>query len=301
MTGSMVEVEGVSRRFGGTLALDDVSYHAGEAEVYGLIGANGAGKTTLIKHLLGLLRAKSGSVRMFGLDPVRHPVEVLRRVGYLSEERELPEWMRVDELMRYTQAFHPNWDMDYARRLLETFDLDGGKKIKELSKGMRAQVGLVAAVAHRPDLLILDEPSTGLDPVVRQDILAAIVRAVADDGRTVLFSSHLLDEVERMSDHVTMMHRGRVVLDGTLESVRSAHVRVQIRFAERLERPPAIEGALAVEGEGRSWSVIHGGAPERLQASVALHQGEVVQSREATLEEIFVARVGRVTSTGEAA
>ena len=168
MTGSLVEVDGVSRRFGRTLALDEVSYRAGEAQVYGLIGANGAGKTTLIKHLLGLLRAKSGSVRMFGLDPVRHPVEVLRRVGYLSEERELPEWMRVDELMRYTQAYHPNWDTDYARRLLETFDLDAGMRIKELSKGMRAQVALVAAVAHRPDLLILDEPSTGLDAVVRQ-------------------------------------------------------------------------------------------------------------------------------------
>ncbi len=301
MTASMVEVEGVSRRFGHTLALDEVSYRAGEAKVYGLIGANGAGKTTLIKHLLGLLRAKSGSVRMFGLDPVRHPVEVLQRVGYLSEERELPEWMRVDELMRYTQAFHPNWDMDYARRLLGTFDLDGGKKIKELSKGMCAQVGLVAAVAHRPDLLILDEPSTGLDPVVRQDILSAIVRAVADDGRTVLFSSHLLDEVERMSDHITMIHQGRVVLDGTLESVCSAHERVQMRFAERLERPPAIEGALAVEGDGRSWSVIHDGGPEQFRASVALHQGEVVESREATLEEIFVARVGRVASSGEAA
>lgn len=301
MPENLVEVEGVSRRSGRTLALDDVSYRAGEAKVYGLIGANGAGKTTLIKHLLGLLRAESGSVRMFGLDPVRYPVEVLRRIGYLSEERELPEWMRVDELMRYTQAYYPNWDTDYARQLLETFDLDGDKKVKELSKGMRAQAALVAAVAHRPDLLILDEPSTGLDAAVRQDILAAIVHAVADDGRTVLFSSHLLEEVERMSDHVTMIHKGRVVLDGALETVRSAHFRGQIRFAQRVQRPPRIEGALALEGHGRSWTAIYDAAPERFRASVAQHQGEVVRSQEATLEEIFVARVGRAPNSAEAA
>lgn len=301
MSASLVEVDGLSRQFGETIALDDVSYRAGEPRVYGLVGANGAGKTTLIKHLLGLLRAKSGTVRMFGLDPVRHPVEVLRRIGYLSEERELPEWMRVEELMRYTRAYYPNWDPDYARRLLETFELDTNKRIQDLSKGMRAQVGLVAAVAHRPDLLVLDEPSSGLDAVVRQDILDAIVRAVADDGRTVIFSSHLLDEVERMSDHVTMIDRGRVVLEGPLEGVRGGHVRAQIRFAERLERPPEIEGALFVEGDGRSWTAIHDGATERFHASVALHQGEVVQTREATLEEIFVARVGRTTKTGEAA
>ena len=301
MPESLLEVEAVSRRFGRTLALDNVSYRAGEAKVYGLIGANGAGKTTLIKHLLGLLRARSGSVRMFGLDPVRYPVEVLRRVGYLSEERELPEWMRVDELLRYTQAYYPNWDTDYARRLLETFDLDVAKKVKDLSKGMRAQVALVAAVAHRPDLLILDEPSTGLDAAVRQDILAAIVRAVADDGRAVLFSSHLLDEVERMSDHVTMIHQGRVVLDGALENVRSAHFRGQIRFAEQVPQPPSIEGVLALEGGGRSWTAIYDASPERFRASVARHRGEVVRSREATLEEIFVARVGRTPSSAEAA
>jgi len=204
----LVDVNNLSRSFGRKLALDCVNFHVAKGRVCGLVGANGAGKTTLIKHLLGLLRAQSGSVRVFDHDPVRDPVAVLSRIGYLSEERELPEWMRVDELMAYTQAFHPTWDTSYAQQLLETFAIDPSRKIKELSKGMRAQAGLVAAVAHRPELLILDEPSSGLDVVVRRDILDAIVRTVADDGRTVIFSSHLLDEVERMSDHVTMIHDG---------------------------------------------------------------------------------------------
>ena len=297
----VVDVTDLSRSFEHKKALNGVSFRAIAGQVYGLVGSNGAGKTTLLKHLLGLLRATTGSVRVFGLDPVRDPVGVLSRVGYLSEEHELPEWMRVDELMRYTQAYHPTWDATYARELLETFALDPSKKIKDLSKGMRAQAGLIAAVAHRPELLILDEPSSGLDAVVRRDILDAIVRAVADDGRTVIFSSHLLDEVERMSDHVTLIHQGRVALSGALDDVRGAYQRSRVHFLENLDQPPALETALAMEGGGRAWSVVHSGSIERFRQSVSARGGEVVESRDATLEEIFLARAGRGGSQAEAA
>ena len=298
---TVVDVNDLSRSFGARRALDGVSFSATAGQVYGLVGANGAGKTTLIKHLLGLLRAATGSVRVFGLDPVLDPVGVLGRVGYLSEERELPEWMRVDELMAYTQAFHPTWDSSYARELIETFGLDPAKKVRELSKGMRAQAGLVAAVAHRPELLILDEPSSGLDAVIRRDILDAIVRTVADDGRTVIFSSHLLEEVERMSDHLTMLHGGRVTLSGTLDEVRRGYQRSHVRFVEHFDQPPILETALAMEGSGRSWSVVHSGSIERFHHSVLALGGEVVESRGATLEEIFLARAGRSRQQVEAA
>jgi ABC-2 type transport system ATP-binding protein len=301
MDQSVVEVTGLSRSFGGKAALDGVSFRATAGQVYGLVGSNGAGKTTLLKHLLGLLRATTGTVRVFGLDPVRDPVGVLGRVGYLSEERELPEWMSIDELMRYTQAYHPRWDAAYARELLDTFALDPAKKIKDLSKGMRAQAGLISAVAHRPELLILDEPSSGLDAVVRRDILDAIVRAVADDGRTVIFSSHLLDEVERMSDHVTLIHQGRVALNGALDDVRRDYQRSRVRFTENLDRPPELDMALVMEGGGRSWSVVHTGPTELFRASVVARGGEVVDSRDATLEEIFLARAGRSRDQAEAA
>jgi len=299
--GQIVDVNDLSRSFGDKVALDGVSFSATAGQVHGLVGANGAGKTTLLKHLIGLLRARSGSVRVFGRDPVRDPVGVLSRVGYLSEERELPEWMRVDELMRYTQAFHPTWDATYARELLESFALDPSRKVKELSKGMRAQAGLIAAVAHRPELLILDEPSSGLDAIVRRDILDAIVRAVADDGRTVIFSSHLLDEVERMSDHVTLMHQGRVTLSGALDEVRRQYQRSRVHFAENFVQPPVLETALLIEGGGRAWSVVHSGSPEKFRQSVLARGGEVVESRDATLEEIFMARAGRSRQQMEAA
>jgi ABC-2 type transport system ATP-binding protein len=301
MENPVVDVNDLSRAFGQKRALDGVSFQASAGQVYGLVGSNGAGKTTLIKHLLGLLRAMAGSVRVFGLDPVRDPVGVLGRIGYLSEERELPEWMSIEELMRYTQAYHPTWDVAYERELLKTFALDPAKKIKELSKGMRAQAGLIAAVAHRPELLILDEPSSGLDVVVRRDILDAVVRAVADDGRTVIFSSHLLDEVERMSDHVTLMHQGRVALSGVLDDVRRQYQRSRVRFADHFDQPPAIDTALVMEGGGRTWSVVHSGSLEQFRHAVVARGGEIVESRDATLEEIFLARAGRNRAQAEAA
>jgi ABC-2 type transport system ATP-binding protein len=191
--------------------------------VYGLVGANGAGKTTLIKHILGLLRAQSGSVRVFGADPVADPVGVLSRIGYLSEENDLPGWMRIDELIRYSRAFHPDWDDAFAEELRQSFALDSAAKVGNLSKGQKARLGILIALAYRPDLLVLDEPSSGLDPIVRRDILGAIIRTIAHEGRTVLFSSHLLEEVEQVADHVTMINRGRIVLSAPLEDIRESH------------------------------------------------------------------------------
>src|SRR5947207_6843554 len=176
----VVSIDGLTRRFGPKIALDNVTLSVPRGVVFGLVGANGAGKTTLIKHVLGLLKAQTGSVRVFGLDPVKEPVSVLSRIGYLSEEGDLPGWMRVDELMRYMRAFYPTWDEAYARDLRRQFALDPSAKVKTLSKGQKARAGLLVALAYRPDLLLLDEPSSGLDPIVRRDILGAIVRTIAD-------------------------------------------------------------------------------------------------------------------------
>ena len=299
MSDNVIEVDDLSRQFDTTMALDRISLRVQPGLVYGLVGANGAGKTTLIKHLLGLLRAKQGSVRVFGMDPVKHPVDVLQRIGYLSEERDLPEWMRIDELMRYTCAYHPHWDQAYGLELLELFRLDATRKVKELSKGMRAQAGLIAAVAHRPELLLLDEPSTGLDAVVRRDILNAIVRTVADDGRTAIFSSHLLDEVEQMSDHVFMVEQGKLVLEGSLDEIREQHHLLVLRFATAVSELPPIEGILSAErqlsgeGKGKTWKVVCNGAAAHIHEAVKTFGGEVTHSRGASLQEIFIARVGR--------
>jgi len=220
---SVIDISQLTRRFGAKTALDSVSLSLPRGAVYGLVGANGAGKTTLIKHILGLLRAETGSVRVFAIDPVADPVAVLSRIGYLSEENDLPGWMRVDELIRYSRAFYPDWDDAYAEELRRSFALDPAAKIRTLSKGQKARAGLLVALAHRPELLLLDEPSSGLDPIVRRDILGAVIRTIADEGRTVLFSSHLLEEVEEVADHVTMISEGRIALSAPLDEIRESH------------------------------------------------------------------------------
>ena len=159
---------------------------------------------------------------------------VLSRIGYLSEDHDLPGWMRVGELLRYSRAFHPAWDDAYAEELRQAFALDPEAKIKELSRGQKARAGLLVALAHRPELLLLDEPSSGLDPIVRRDILGAILRTIAHEGRTVLFSSHLLDEVEQVADHVTMISGGRIALSAPLKSIQESYRTLEEAFVARV-------------------------------------------------------------------
>ncbi len=295
---SVITVSELTRRFGGTTALDSVSLSLPRGAVYGLVGANGAGKTTLIKHILGLLRAESGSVRIFGLDPVADPVGVLSRIGYLSEENDVPGWMRVGELIRYSRAFYPAWSDAYAEELRQAFALDPSAKIKNLSKGQKARAGLLIALAHRPELLVLDEPSSGLDPIVRRDILGAIIRTIADEGRTVLFSSHLLEEVEQVADHVTMISQGKIALSAPLAVIKESHRYLTVRFAESGSQPPAVAGVLRWEGAGEEWMAVCRGGSDELRAAVAGWGARIVAERVASLDEIFVAHVGETAVSG---
>ena len=288
----VVEVSRLDRRFGPKLALNQVSLQVKRGRVFGLVGANGAGKTTLIKHLLGRLKAESGSVRVFGFDPVADPVAVLSRVGYLSENRDLPAWMRVDELLRYTEAFYPQWDTAYAEELRRQFGLDPRAKIKTLSRGENARAGLLLALAFRPELILLDEPSSGLDPVVRRDILEAIIRTVADEGRTVIFSSHLLEEVDRVADDLAVMFDGRVVLSGALDNVKENHRRLVFRFDSPQASTPKLPGVLSLTGGGQEWTAICNGKREEAVAAAARAGGRVVSEGAPSLDEIFVAWAG---------
>jgi len=296
----VVEINQVSRRFGAKLALDNVSLTIPTGCVLGLVGENGAGKTTLIKHILGLLRAESGKVSVFGLNPAERCVEVLGRIGYLSEEPDLPGWMRVRELLRYVQAFYPAWDERYAESLREQFAIDPNERVRALSKGQRARVGLIAALAYRPALLVLDEPSSGLDPVVRRDILTAIIRTIADEGRTVLFSSHLLSEVERVSDRIAMLKAGRIVFSGDLTDVKQSYHRVTLRFDQPLSSPPRLKGAAGWSGGGHEWTALFDVPAEHVELAATPLGGRIVQRGAPSLDEIFFARTGAPAPVGAA-
>lgn len=292
MSENVIEISNLTRRFGSKTALDNVSLSIPAGIVMGLVGENGAGKTTLIKHILGLLKPQDGSVRVFGRNPVTDPEGVLSQIGYLSEEGDLPVWMKVGELMRYAAAFYPNWDDHYAKKLIQEFNLDPEARLSKLSKGQRSRAGLVMAMAYRPQLLLLDEPSSGLDPIVRRDILGAIIRTIADDGRTVLFSSHLLSEVERVSDRIAMMKGGRILLADELNNVKENHLRVTFVYPEALSNAPQLPGCFAWNGKGKEWSATFSGSLDQLEAVMQGTGAQLVEKSHLTLDEIFVSRVG---------
>ena len=288
----VIEIRHLSRRFGTSDALSDVNLTIPRGVVFGLVGTNGAGKTTLIRHAMGLLRPQRGSVSVFGLDPVSNPTAVLSRVGYLSELNELPEWMRVEELIRFTRSFYPNWDESYARSLQQMFELDPSKQIQQLSKGQRARVGLLLALAYRAELLVLDEPSSGLDPLVRRDILRAVIETIVQEGRTVLFSSHLLDEVERVADHVAIIESGRIIQNEPLDQLKSRYHRLVLHFDYALATPPPMEGFFNWQGGDRNWTAyFRGDADEAARLADALN-AQLVDLATPSLNEIFVALVG---------
>lgn len=289
----VIEIRDLTRRFGGKKALDQVNLSIPEGAVFGLVGTNGAGKTTLIKHVMGLLAPESGSVSVFGLDPISEPTCVLSRIGYLSESNDLPEWMRGEQLLRFLQTFYPTWDDDYADSLQRSFELDLDKPIKGLSKGQRARLALVCALAYRPDILVLDEPSSGLDPLVRRDILRAIIRTIADEGRTVLFSSHLLDEVERVADHVAIIENGKVLECDRLDALKGEFHRLTLQFEHDAPQTPYADGCLGWQGSGSHWSTLYRGPQQEVDRLRETLDASIVDRAVPTLNEIFVGLIER--------
>ncbi len=293
-----VEVEHLSRRFRRQVALEDVSLRIPVGSIFGLVGLNGAGKTTLLRHLVGAYQPQRGRVTVLGDDPVAHPEVVLKRVGYLTEVDSLPMWMRVGDLIDFTRAIYPTWDDRYARQLCDSFALSRSSPLASLSKGQRARAGLLVAIAHRPELLVLDEPSSGLDPIARGDILEAVIRTISQDGRTVLFSSHLLDEVERVCDCVALMHEGRIVESLTAEQLLLRYREILGRVAGG-ERPPAISGAFGWQLSDGEWSAVI--AAEALEEPDFDQRYGVLERREISLQRWFSAHVGppRETDTAQ--
>ena len=287
----VIAVHGLTCRFGKKTALDGIGFEVHAGRVFGLVGENGAGKTTLMKHLLGSLTPQQGSVRVLGIEPTRDPAGLLAKIGFLSEDRDLPRWMRVRELMRYTQAFYPDWDDAYAERMREQFRLDANAKVRNLSRGELAKTGLLVALAHRPPVLLLDEPSSGLDAVARREILAVVVRSVAEEGRTVVFSSHLLDEVERVADDVAMVHEGRLKVLMSMDEIKATHQRRVVQFGNDIAAFPDALGVIHVEGEGREWAVVTQGDAEATRRALEALGAKIVEESVPSLDTVFVAHV----------
>jgi ABC-2 type transport system ATP-binding protein len=292
----VLEFAGVSRSYTkGVPVLSEVSFQVGEGEVVGLLGRNGAGKTTLIHIAMGLLSPDSGAVRVFGISPVERPIEVKRRVGFVSEEQVLPPGASVAELISFHRYLFASWDEALERSLLERFALPPRQKIKRLSKGQARQVALLCAVCHRPKLLILDEPAGGLDPAARREFLETSIQLLNREGTTILFSSHQMNDVERIGGRVIVLGGGCVRLDRDLDWVREQISVAIVPRASALEASAVerVPGCLRLRQVGEEWHAVMEGTPEAARARLieSLRMNGISCQR-VSLEELFIELLG---------
>ncbi len=221
--GPALSCDGVGKRYGATWALRDCTLRIPAGSVTALVGPNGAGKTTLLQLAVGMSAPTAGEIQTLGWSPRRDPLMVLPRVGFVAQDHPLYRGFTLAELLKFGRKMNSRWDDDLARGRLEGLGLQLSQRVGKLSGGQQAQVALTLALAKRPELLLLDEPAASLDPLARRDFLSALMEAVAEEGVTVVLSSHILAELERVCDHLVILSRARVVLAGSTDEIVSSH------------------------------------------------------------------------------
>jgi ABC-2 type transport system ATP-binding protein len=281
-----VEVRSLSKRFGANRVLCDVGLQVPAGATYAFLGRNGAGKTTTIRILLGLLNADEGQASVLGLDPRRQAIDIRRQVGYLAEDQRMFGWMKVRQALDFVRPFYPTWDAALAADLAGQFELPMGTRVKHLSKGQGIRLGLLLAMAHRPGLVILDDPTLGLDPIMRKDFLRDVVGHLQSSGATVFFSSHLLYEIEPVADWVGILEGGRLIVQAPTEQLRQS-VKQIILPADRAAALDRLPGVLDVQQHGRQVAAVVAGADEAVAALSAGGNQPVVN--DLNLDEIFAA------------
>jgi ABC-2 type transport system ATP-binding protein len=294
MSDSVIETTGLCKSFKGQPALNGLDLEVPRGSIFGFLGRNGAGKTTTIKLLMGMLKPDGGTASVFGL-PVSDPsaaIEARRRIGFVTEEKELYPYMTVDQVIRFTRPFFPKWRRDLEQRYLNMFELPPNRKIPDLSKGMRSKLMLLLAISRGAELLILDEPTEGLDPAAVEDVLRELVALSASEGITIFFSSHQLTEVEQIADHVSIIDRGRAIVGDSLDDLKARYRRVHIVFEEEPRSPVHwADGVEHVRQEGRSVSILASRNVEELVAQARSIPGASVEQFPVTLKEIFLEHV----------
>ncbi len=303
MTTPAIQLTSVRKDFGSHRVLKDVTLTVPTGETFAFLGRNAAGKTTTIRMLLGLLKpseapgeagGSGGSVRVLGIDPAVHPLTIRGRVGYLAEDQQMYGWMRVEQMIRFMAPFYPTWDHDLAKDYLKRFDLPAWTKIRHLSKGQNVRLGLLLALAHRPELVILDDPALGLDPIMRKEFNRDLITHLQGEGRTVFYSSHLLYEVEPIADTVAILHNGVIVKQAGTEALREQVKRIVLpkQDYDRLETPAGLLDLAQRNGEAAITLEDPGEVIASLQAS-----GTSYRVVDLNLDEIFEAYVAGDTES----
>jgi ABC-2 type transport system ATP-binding protein len=289
---NVLEFESIWRAYRrGSDVLRGVSFALPAGQVVGLLGKNGAGKTTLLRIAMGMLEPQQGTVRVLERDPRAEPVAVKQRIGYVAEDQILPPFLKVSEVLELHRTLFPTWDDDFARRLVTRFELPHRARIRTLSKGQARRVALVCAVAHRPELLLLDEPASGLDPAARREFLETSIQLLNESGCAILFSSHYMTDVERMADRIVLLHEGRILVDNGLDELREGFSLALLPRSLGLsrERLLGVETCIAVRERPEALHAILRREPAAARGTLMQALGvDDVHCQAIALEDMFV-------------
>lgn len=286
----MIEVRNVIKEFDGFRALDNLSMTVPTGSVYGLVGPNGAGKSTIIRHLTGIYRQDSGEILVDGV-PVFETPEVKSRIAYIPDEIFYYANASIREMMDFYRSIYPHFDAERFKKLADVFGLDPKRQMRRLSKGMQKQAAFWIAVSLRPEILILDEPVDGLDPVMRRQIWSIIMSDVAENGTTVLVSSHNLRELEDVCDSVGIMNKGKIMIERSLDELQENIIKIQLALPDGEVLPEGLD-ILHKSNTGRLQSLIMHGTQEEITEKLQSAHPLFIDAVPLTLEEIFIYELG---------
>jgi ABC-2 type transport system ATP-binding protein len=279
MNNFVIQTNGLTRYFGSKCAVDQITLAVPRGSVFALLGRNGSGKSTLIRMLLGLLEPTRGSAQILGDDCQHIQPATLGRIGYVAEGHPLIPWMRVRDLESFQKSFYPQWDSRTFKSIIEHFDLQANSRAGQLSRGQRAGLSLALAIAGKPELLVMDDPSMGLDPVARRALLEAMILVTRDSGHTIFFSSHILSDVDRVADHVAIMDRSILRVSCPVETFRNRVKRMMLNFPGEIPPLPKIPGLLETRRDGSELRLtLANYSPATEQALASMHALSITES-----------------------
>lgn len=290
---SIVQIKGLHKRFGKTRALDGVDIEIKPGSIVGLLGANGAGKSTLLRHIIGLYLPDEGNCVTFGCDAGKLGPKELGRIGYVHQEGELLDWMTVEQLIRYVSTYYPNWNRELEEKYVEDYDISTGARVGSLSPGQRQKLAILLAIGFEPELLILDEPASALDPVARANFLDLLLQIIQDENRTIIISSHILSDVEKVIDHAVIMKKGRIILDSSFDELREQFSKVRLSALDsKLPKELPFENVVNCQRiDSRAILTVRGCSREQL-GEQAQKLNCAVEIEPLPLEEIYKIVVG---------
>lgn len=285
---AIIDIRGISRHFGKTLALDDVTLSFAPGRIVGLLGANGSGKSTLLRHIIGLYPAQKGACLTFGIEAERLTPLEMAKIGYVHQEGELLDWMTVRQLIRYVSAYYPNWNMELQEKYISDFDIDIKGRIGSLSPGERQKVAILLAIGFEPELLILDEPAAALDPVARAQFLDLLLEIIQDQERTIIISSHILSDVEKIIDHAVIMKQGQIICDKSFDELREEFCQVRLSSLNgQLADNLGFQNVLQCDREGSQAILILQGADKTQVENRAQELNCQMEIKPLSLDEIY--------------